>query len=172
MKIEYFNVFKAFLLTGMRFEELASLRCMDVDLESMIINVRNYEGFTAKTANAVREIPMSDELFNIISALVRGKRESDYVFTSPNGGKLRERTLLEVCKKVAINAGITSRAFIHKFRHTFATMLVQSDIPLETTKELLGHSSIVETEIYAHNKTTHRHHQVRILDQLFNETSD
>lgn len=172
MKIEYYNAFKAFLLTGMRFEELASLRCVDVDLDNKIINVRNYEGFTTKTANAVREIPMSEELFTIVSALVSGKRESDFVFNSPNGGKLRERTLLEVCKKVAIKAGITSRAFIHKFRHTFATMLVQSDIPLETIKELLGHSSIVETEIYAHNKTTHRHHQVRILDQLFDASSE
>lgn len=167
MKQEYHDAFKAFLLTGMRFEELACLRCVDVDLQNKIICVRNYDGFTTKTENAVREIPMSDELFMIIKDLALGKNENEFVFTSPSGSKLRERTMLGVCKRIANKAGITSRAFIHKFRHTFATMLVQADIPLETIKELLGHSSIVETEIYAHNKTNHRHHQVRILDQLF-----
>jgi len=46
-------------------------------------------------------------------------------------------------------------------------LLVQNDVSLETIKELLGHSSVVETEIYAHNKTNHIHHQVRILDNHF-----
>lgn len=167
MKIEYYNAFKAFLLTGMRFGELASLNCSDIDLENRLISVRNREGFTTKTDNAVREIPMGDELFNIVEQLVQNKSEKDFVFTSSTGEKLRERSLLVICKRVAKNAGITSRAFIHKFRHTFATMLVQWDVPLESIKELLGHSSIVETEVHAHNKTNHRHHQVRLLDNLF-----
>lgn len=167
MKKEYYNAFKAYLLTGMRFEELANIRVNDIDINEKTINVCNKEGFTTKTENSIRIIPMSDELFNIVSALVTEAVPNDYIFKSPNGGKLRERSLLEVCKRVAKKAGITSRAFIHKFRHTFATMLVQSDVPLETIKELLGHSSVVETEIYAHNKTNHRHHQVRILDNLF-----
>lgn len=167
MKLEYYNAFKGFLLTGMRFEELANLRCNDVDLEQKIIYVRNKEGFTAKTSNSIRQIPMSDELFSIVDHLVKDRGETDYLFTSPGGNKLRERSMLEVCKRVSKNAGIRSRAFIHKFRHTFATMLVQADVPIETIKELLGHSSINETLIYAHNKTNHRHHQVKILDQLF-----
>ncbi|MEO8231493.1 MAG: tyrosine-type recombinase/integrase [Ignavibacteriota bacterium] len=167
MKVEYHNAFKAFLLTGTRFEELANLKVTDIDLNERTVNVCNKEGFTTKTENAVRVIPMSDELYDILLSIVNNAQQNDYVFKSPNGSKLRERSLLTVCKRVAKNAGITSRAFIHKFRHTFATMLVQSDVPLESIKELLGHSSVVETEIYAHNKTNHRHHQVRILDDLF-----
>lgn len=167
MKQEYYNAFKAYLLTGMRFEELANLKVNDIDLNEKTISVCNKEGFTAKTENAVRIIPMSDDLFKIVSQLVRSTEQDQYVFLSPRGRKLRERSLLAACKRVAKKAGITSRPFIHKFRHTFATMLVQSDVPLETIKELLGHSSVVETEIYAHNKTNHRHHQVRILDDLF-----
>ena len=171
MKQEYFNAFKAYLLTGMRFEELANLKFKDIDLKEKTISVCNKEDFKTKTENAVRIIPMSDDLYNIVSALMKSAGQDHYVFRSPKGGKLRERSLLEVCKRVAKKAGITSRPFIHKFRHTFATMLVQSDVPLETIKELLGHSSVVETEIYAHNKTNHRHHQVRLLDNLFRESS-
>jgi len=167
MKIEYYNAFKAYLLTGMRFEELANIKVADIDLNEKTINVCNKEGFTTKTENAIRVIPMSEDLFGIVAPLVRQTGKDDFIFKSPKGGKLKERGLLEVCKRVAKAAGITSRAFIHKFRHTFATMLVQADVPLETIKELLGHSSVVETEVYAHNKTNHRHHQVRILDDLF-----
>lgn len=167
MKTEYYNAFKAFLLTGMRFEELANLKVSDVDLDERTISVSNKEGFIAKTENAIRVIPMSDELFDIISELVCNATNDEYVFKAPNGGKLKERSLLEICKRISKESGITSRAYIHKFRHTFATLLVQSDVPLESIKELLGHSSVVETEIYAHNKTNHRHYQVKILDKLF-----
>ena len=168
MKPEYYNAFKSFLLTGMRFGELANLKCADIDLDARLIYIRNKEGFTTKTENSIRMIPMSDELYSIISQVIKDKVDTDYVFTSPTGSKLRERSLLEVCKRVASNAGISSRVFLHKFRHTFATMLVQEDVPIETIKELLGHANISETLIYAHNKTTHRHHQVQILDDLFN----
>ena len=119
------------------------------------------------TENSVRLIPMSVELHSIISKLTVDRVDTEYVFTSPKGSKIRESSLLGVCKRVASRASINSRAFIHKFRHTFAKMLVHAYVPIETIKELLGHSSIVETENYVHNKTTHRHHQVNVLDQLF-----
>lgn len=163
----YYDAFKGFLLTGMRFQELASLRVSDINLKDRLISVSNKLDFTTKTTNAIRLIPISDELYKIISELITNLKDDDYVFKSPKGNKLRERSLLEVCKRVSKKAEISSRAFIHKFRHTFATILVQNDVPLETIKELLGHSSVVETEIYAHNKTDHRHHQIKILDKLF-----
>ena len=107
MKSEYFNAFKAYLLTEMRFEELANLKVNNIDLNEKTISVCNKEGFTAKTENAVRIIPMSDDLYNIVSALLKSSGPNEYVFRSPKGEKLRERSLLEVCKRVAKKAGIT-----------------------------------------------------------------
>lgn len=83
MKSEYFNAFKAYLLTGMRFEELANLKVNDIDLNEKTISVCNKEGFTAKTENAVRIIPMSDDLYNIVSALLKSSGPNEYVFRSP-----------------------------------------------------------------------------------------
>ncbi len=64
-------------------------------------------------------------------------------------------------------AGITSNATLHKFRHTFATFLILNGVQIQNIKELLGHSTIVQTEIYAHNKSDHLHSDVKILDNIF-----
>ncbi|MHB1687758.1 MAG: tyrosine-type recombinase/integrase [Ignavibacteriaceae bacterium] len=47
----------------------------------------------------------------------------------PNGQRTRERTLLLKCKNIAQAANIGGRAFLHKFRHTFATQLVKNNVP-------------------------------------------
>ncbi len=74
--------------------------------------------------------------------------------------------MLEVCKKIAKEAGISSRAFLHKFRHTFATHLVRNRVPLERVQKLLGHSSITETLIYAHLIPDDMHEDVSVLNKL------
>jgi len=96
------------------------------------------------------------------------KNGNDLVFTSPNGKKLRQRSLLAKCKAIAENAKILSKATLHKFRHTFATILIQNGVPIQNIKELLGHASIAQTEIYAHNKSDYLHQDVARLDNLLN----
>ena len=73
---------------------------------------------------------------------------------------------IDVCKEVAKAADINSRAFLHKFRHTYATLLIQRGIPIESIKELLGHWSVIQTEAYAHNNTDHLLPQVSRLNKL------
>ncbi len=68
--------------------------------------------------------------------------------------------------QIAKEAGISSRAFLHKFRHTFATHLVRNRVPLERVQKLLGHSSITETLIYAHLIPDDMHEDVSVLNKL------
>ena len=166
MDIAYRRAFMGLLLTGCRFAELANLRFEDVDLANGRIHVRPYDGFETKTHNAERKIPMGEDLRALIEEIVTEPLSATYVFASPKGYQLRERSLLEVCKRVGMKAGLSSRMFLHKFRHTFATYLVRDGVPLEDIKELLGHSSIKETEIYAHHRPDDLHHQVHKLDGL------
>lgn len=166
MDIAYRRAFMGLLLTGMRFAEMANLRFEDVDLSAGHVHVQPYEGFETKTHNAERKIPMGNDLRDLIEEIVTEPLSATYVFASPKGHQLRERSLLEVCKRTGMKAGLSSRMFLHKFRHTFATYLVRDSVPLEDIKELLGHSSIKETEIYAHHRPDDLHHQVRRLDGL------
>ena len=83
--------------------------------------------------------------------------------------EIARTTKLQDINKIAEKAGIKSRAFIHKFRHTFATYLIQNGVSIQSIKELLGHWSVTMTEVYAHNKSDHMHSEVSVLNGLLPE---
>lgn len=165
MKATYRTAFLGLFLTGFRFGELANLKWKHVDLTKRILTVESDENFRTKTNNSERVIPIGASLFNILKELKCNDKE-DYVFKSPNGGQLKERRLLSKCKIIAQRAGITSNATLHKFRHTYATFLIRNGVQIQNIKELLGHSTVTQTEIYAHNKSDHLHSDVKILDNI------
>lgn len=164
MKEDYRNAFTCFLHTGMRFEELANLRWADIDLKEKLIKVRSKGDFRTKTFNSERNIPMNKTLQTLLTEL--SKNPSDYVFPGKNGKKLDEKHLLRVCKNIGKGAKIAGRVYIHKFRHTFASHLVQNGVRIEEIQKLLGHASIAETMIYACLKPEGLHEQVSVLDDL------
>lgn len=164
MKVEYRNAFTCFMHTGMRFEELANLTWADIDLKEKLIKVRSKGDFRTKTFNSERNIPMNKTLQALLTEL--SKNPSDYVFPGINGKKLDEKHLLRVCKIIGKAAKIAGRIYIHKFRHTFASHLVQNGVRIEEIQKLLGHSSINETMIYACLKPEGLHEQVSVLDDL------
>lgn len=162
----YRHAFMGFLLTGMRFSELANLTWSDVDLKALTIHIHSHDGFITKTHNAERVIPIGADLFKLLSMIHGNNNGNGLVFLSPKGHILRERHLLSKCKAIAELAKIESKVTIHKFRHTYATMLIHRGVSIQNIKELLGHASVVQTEIYAHNKADHLHNDVSKLDNL------
>lgn len=134
-----------------------------------------------KTINAYRDIPLSDDMMSLLEIQkkyqkkmkIRQDVEIDgrrgFIFTSRLGypythegavASIRrivkraneweeEKAKLENRKPVVLPEKLTP----HVFRHTFATKLVLADVPYETTKIVMGHSSIKTTmDIYAHIK--------------------
>ena len=166
MKEEYRNAFTCFLNTGMRFEELANLTWDDIDLKKKLIKVQSKGEFRTKTFNSERSIPMTKPLYSLLKKLSVKKANAIYPFPAPDGSKLEERRLLRICKEIGKVAKITSRVYIHKFRHTFASFLIQRGIAIEAIQKLLGHSSIIETMVYACLKPEGLHEQISVLDDL------
>lgn len=162
----YRLAFRGLFYTGMRIEELVNVHWTDVDFDKKLIRVSRKPGFIPKTSNSERSIPIAKPLYDDLQKKYINKDSETYVFTSVGGRRLSSRTLLGVCKSVASSAGITSRAFLHKFRHTFATHLVRNRVPLERVQKLLGHSSINETLIYAHLISSDMHEDISVLNNL------
>lgn len=88
----------------------------------------------------------------------------DYVFLNKFGRSLTRHMIFQIVRKLAEEAGISKVISPHTFRHSFATHLVEGGADLRAVQEMLGHESILTTEIYTHlNKeylsdTIHRFH--------------
>ena len=163
----YRNAFIGLLHTGCRIAELANLTWAEVDIDKKIIHIKSTDDFKTKTSKSERAIPMNDILYNLLVKMSADKKSDKYPFCSKEGNQLRERTLLDECKKIAAKAGIVSRAFLHKFRSSFASHLVQNDISIEKVSELLGHTTIAETQMHYARQDTHRMHEaVNKLNEL------
>jgi site-specific recombinase XerD len=163
------NAFLMLLHTGMRFAELANLRWEDIDFKRRVIKVTPKEDFNTKTDNSIRAIPMNSVTEELLK-LIYSQGKAGYVVCSPKGSKLRERTLLQVCKNIGQKAGISGRIFLHKWRHTYATHLVKNRTPIEAVSKLLGHSSLKETMVYAHFKSDDYFADVETLSNTFKVT--
>lgn len=133
------------VLTGLRRGELISLRWSDIDLENRLIRIRNKEDFTVK-AQRPRTIPINRDLFRLIEAL---KRRADHVFVDRKGMPLKGGYVTKKFKQYVRRCGLSDQFHWHHLRSTFASYLVQSSTPLAEVQRLLGHSSVVTTQIYA-----------------------
>lgn len=77
----------------------------------------------------------------------------DALFLNRRGGKLSRVMVLLMIKEAARAVGITKKVSPHTFRHSFATHLVEGGADLRVVQQMLGHESVLTTEIYTHIST-------------------
>jgi integrase len=137
--------------TGLRQGELLRLTWGCIDFASKVITVK---ATTAKSGKS-RHVPMNTQVIEILTEWKPQKVEpTDFVFTTPRGMAIASpQTAWE---NVLREAKIKNFTW-HDLRHCFASRLVMRGVDLYVVKELLGHSSIVHTQIYAHLQP-HKHH--------------
>lgn len=141
------------LNTGMRLGEVLKLRWGDIDFSRRWLTV---EGRTSKTRQT-RHIPLNAEAFRVLSQWREQCESSSRVFDVSTSFKTAWRKLLEPL-------GIVDFRW-HDLRHHFASRLVQAGVPLNTVRDLLGHSSIAMTLRYAHLAPDQRCEAVALLDE-------
>lgn len=129
------------LNTGMRFGEVTQLRYRDVNLKDRLITVA---GDTSKSGRT-RVIPMNLEAHRILAAMEGAP--DDYVFPGAGGNRLT--TVKTSWTAVLKDASITGFR-LHDLRHTFASRVKRGGADLYTVQRLLGHSSPMMTQRYAH----------------------
>jgi len=146
------------LNTGMRRGELFNLRWVEVNLKGRVLTVA---GKTAKSGTT-RHLPLNDESFAALTAWRNQASDGDLVFPSPVNGRRLDNIKKSWTGALAL-AGIKSFRF-HDLRHSFASKLVMRGVDLYTVKELLGHSTIVMTQRYAHLSPDHKAAAVALLN--------
>ena len=86
--------------------------------------------------------------------------EENYVFLNRRGHHLTRTMVLIMIKKYAQQAGIRKTISPHTLRHSFATALLEGGADLRSIQAMLGHESIVTTEIYTHLDTSSLRRQI------------
>ncbi len=140
--------------TGIRVTELISLTMSDINLQMGFI--------VCKDAHKERIIPFGTEAKKALLAYLNNAREhmltdkkEETLFVNCSGQAMSRQGFWKIIKFYAKKAGIVADITPHTIRHSFAAHLVENGADLRSVQEMLGHSDISTTQIYAnlnHNK--------------------
>ena len=135
---------------GLRVSELVGLRLSDMFPKDGYIKVRgkgSKERLTPISNEAIREINLYMHYRNKLKI---AKGHEDFLFLNRRGKALSRVMVFTIIKNLASAIGLEKIISPHTFRHSFATHLVEGGADLRAVQEMLGHESILTTEIYAH----------------------
>lgn len=134
--------------TGIRVSELISLRLSDVNQKMGYIICRD--------GNKERMIPYGNQAKQAVAKYLQGGRhallqddETDILFVNCSGQPMSRQGFWKLIKNYARQAGIQTEITPHTLRHSFAAHLVENGADLRSVQEMLGHSDISTTQIYA-----------------------
>lgn len=130
--------------TGVRVSELTHIKMRDIDLDRMILSVRQGKG------KKDRQTLIPKLLLETLKNQQRLKQPGDYLFTNGRGGRLTEATIQKVVARSAARAGVGKIVSPHTLRHSFATHLLENGTDIRYIQELLGHAKLQTTQIYTH----------------------
>lgn len=165
----YAALFELLINTGLRRGEALALKWSDVDLEGPTMRVRKTlvrQGgelvrTAPKTKKSDRTIPLSSAALDVLRRVKRRNaedrlragtkwRDTGYVFVTEFGEPCDPRNALRALQAAAERAGLPGVG-LHTLRHTAATIMLNSGIPMATVSRIMGHASIAVTvDLYGH----------------------
>lgn len=133
--------------TGIKVSELVSLKISDINLQIGFLNLSGKsDRIIPIYPNAVKSI--ATYLFNVRPAIVSDDAIEE-LFTNMNGQPITRQGFWKIIKQYAADAKIKKEITPHTLRHSFATHLLENGAQLKDIKEMLGHSDISSTQVYA-----------------------
>lgn len=140
--------------TGIRVSELISLKLQDINLPMSFM--------VCKDRDKERVIPFGNAAKNALVKYLEGTRsemleqqESDILFVNCSGTPMSRQGFWKLIKYYAKKAGIQADITPHTLRHSFAAHLVENGADLKSVQEMMGHSDISTTQIYANLNHSH-----------------
>jgi integrase/recombinase XerD len=136
---------------GLRVSEAVNLKLSQLYLDVGFIRVvgkGNKERLVPIGSSAIKYIDIYRNQIRVHLPIQKG--EEDILFLNRRGKRLTRVMIFLIIKDLVKKAGITKNISPHTFRHSFATHLVEGGADLRAVQEMLGHESIITTEIYTH----------------------
>lgn len=136
---------------GLRVSELVNLKMTNLFFEQGFIKVEgkaDKERLVPVSGRAIEEI--NKYLSNYRKNLRVNKDSENVLFLNRRGRKLSRVMIFTIIKNLAAKVNMDKKISPHTFRHSFATHLINGGADLRAVQEMLGHESILTTEIYTH----------------------
>jgi len=141
---------------GLRVSEMVRLHLSDLFFKEGFIKVKG-------KGSKERLIPINKKAIHEINLYLTdraklkiAKGHEDFLFLNQRHGKAISRiTVFTLIKELAAIIGLQKKISPHTFRHSFATHLTEGGADLRAVQEMLGHESILTTEIYTHLDRTY-----------------
>lgn len=141
-------ILETWAMTGIRRNELRMLNWQDIDFGREVITVMHGKG------NKQRQIPIAEPLTSTLWAYLQTRLPltNNAVFiSSTTGNRISTTPLQQLFTKCIEKCGLEDKGYtIHKFRHSYATMLLANGVDLLSIQKLLGHEDLNNTKIYTH----------------------
>jgi integrase/recombinase XerC len=141
-------ILECFYFTGIRRAELLNLKETDFDV---------YQGTLRVLGKRAKErlVPLTSGFNKSLQNYLEAKRSSEkgvseYLFCTNSEKKMYPKFVYNLVNKY-LSTSKTSKKSPHVLRHTFATHMLNNGADLNSIKELLGHESLVTTQVYTHN---------------------
>ena len=135
------------LSTGIRISELCHIHLKDINLSNKTLHIIG-------KGKKERILFLGDQkTFNLLETYInKTKNEpNDFLFPGKHSPKpLSEQSVRLILKRIVEQNSLSKTITPHMFRHSFATMLLDSDVDIRYIQQILGHSSISITQIYTH----------------------
>ena len=136
---------------GLRVSELVNLKFTDLFYDEGFVRVIG-------KGNKERLVPLSKSVELEISTYQEKMRSKldikdgheNFIFLNRRGKQLTRVMVFLIIKDLAVKINLTKSISPHTFRHSFATHLIEGGANLRAIQEMLGHESIITTEIYTH----------------------
>jgi integrase/recombinase XerD len=136
---------------GLRVSELVNLRLSNLHFEQEFLKISG-------KGEKERLVPISKRAIDLIKKYMVGYRKKlkidksseNILFLNRRGRKLSRVMIFTIIKNLAEKINLGKSISPHTFRHSFASALVQGGADLRAVQEMLGHESILTTEIYTH----------------------
>jgi len=139
---------------GLRVSELVNLKNSDINFDVGFIKCKG-------KGSKERVVPLGgaaghflQRYFNEVRAKLLRKKVCTYFFLIQGGRKISRQSVWKIIKKMVRKSGIKKKISPHTLRHSFATHLLEGGADLRSVQEMLGHASIITTQIYTHVNQT------------------
>lgn len=136
---------------GLRVSELVGIEIPDLDLEDGFVRVRG-------KGKKERLGPLGTHAIKAIKRWMRVREPSvklkaEALFLNRFGNRITTRSVGRMLEKYLKTTGLDTRTSPHTLRHSFATHLLDRGADIRSVQELLGHKSLITTQIYTHVST-------------------